>query len=62
MAGPTRSNPYTTGIAEQLRREKSERHRRAGMVGGVVTAKRHAGKHAEWAKRRGKLADGERET
>ncbi len=58
---PSRSNPYQTGLRAARRREISERHHRAGLVGGAVTAQRHRGKDAAWAKQRGQgEADGTR--
>lgn len=59
MAGPTRTNPFTAGLRAEQRRQVSERHRRAGMVGGAATARRHQGKHALWgAKAHRKEEDG----
>lgn len=48
MAGPTRDNPFTAGLRAEQRHQVSERHRRAGMVGGARTAQLHRGKHTAW--------------
>ncbi len=41
-------NPYMRGLLMQQRQQKSDRHHRAGRLGGEQTARLYPGQHARW--------------
>jgi hypothetical protein len=47
------ANPFMQGLLMQQRAQKSDRHHRAGRLGGEQTARLYPGQHARWGALKG---------